>query len=281
MGNFRLVASSFFALTTLVACGDDGGTTTLIDSGIVDAPPVDSAPPIDQPPPITYDLSCHNNAAPTTIDATVTISGTTQAANIISQSLGPTDGVTLTACKGDCTAGNNLGQVGPTDTSGNFTTPALATNGVALDGYLRATKAAQWDTYLYPHAPLVTSLAGAPVLIVNDGLINLIGMFADPQIVGNGILGVAVTDCATAFTGVSGATINVTANGVAVGDPAFDVGALAGDMAAGFYLITNVPPGEVIVTATYNQGGTNYTFLVNNVTIYADALTTAQVRPGY
>ncbi|MFN0247505.1 MAG: hypothetical protein ACKV2T_11515 [Kofleriaceae bacterium] len=281
MGNIRLVASSLFALITLVACGDDGGTTTLIDSGIVDAPPVDSAPPIDQPPPITYDVSCHNNAAPTDIDATVTVSGTTQSANVVAMSLGPTDGVTLTACKGDCIAGNNLGQVGPTDATGNFTTPALATNGVALDGYLKATKAQQWDTYLYPHAALAKSLNGAPVLIVNQGLVNLIGMFVDAQELGNGILGVAITDCSTTTTGVSGATISVTAGGVAVGDPAFDVGALAGDQAAGVYLITNVPPGEVIVTATYNQGGTNYTFLANNVTIYANALTTAQVRPGY
>lgn len=281
MGNIRLLASSLFALTALVACGDDGGSTMIIDSGIVDAPPIDNAPPIDQPPPITYDVSCHGNAAPTTIAATVTVSGTTQAANVISMSLGPTDGVTLTACKGDCTAGNNLGQTGPTDSTGAFTTPALATNGVALDGYLKATKAGQWDTYLYPHAPLAASLGNAPVLIINQTLVGLIGMFADPQEAGNGILGVAVTDCSANFTGVSGATITVTSGGNAVGDPAFDVGALAGEMANGVYLITNVPPGEVIVTATYNQNGMDYTFLANNVTSYANALTTAQVRPGY
>lgn len=281
MGNIRLFAASLFALTTLVACGDDGGATTIVDSGIVDAPPIDNAPPIDQPPPITYDLSCHNNAAPTTIATTVTVSGTTQAANIISMSLGPTNGVTLVACKDDCAGPNNLGQTGPTDTSGNFTTPALATNGAALDGYLKATKSGQWDTYLYPHAPLAQDLSGAPVLIVNQGLVDLIGMFADEQMPGNGILGVAVTDCATPPVGVSGATITVTGTGGVVGDPAFDVGALAGDMAAGVYLITNVPPGEITVTANYTQNGTDYTFLVNGVTSYANALTTAQVRPGY
>ncbi len=281
MGNIRLLASSLFALTSLVACGDDGGANTPDALTIIDAPPVDQAPPIDQPPPITYDLSCHNNTAPTTIATTVTVSGTTQAANIISQSIGPTDGVTLVACKGDCVGPNNLGQTGPTMANGQFTTPALATNGTALDGYLKATKAGQWDTYLYPHAPLAQSLTGAPVLIINQQLVGLIGMFADPQVAGNGILGVAVTDCATPPVGISGATIAVTGTGGDVGDPAFDVGSLAGDMAAGTYLITNVPPGNVTVTASYSQNGTNYTFLVNGVTSYADALTTAQVRPGY
>jgi hypothetical protein len=106
-------------------------------------------------------------------------------------------------------------------------------------------------------------------------------MFATTQAGGNGILGVAITDCATPPVGISGATITVTAGGNAVGNDAFDVGAIAGDQAAGTYLITNVPPGEVVVTASYNQGGMNYTFLVNNVTSHADALTTAQIRPGY
>lgn len=284
MGNIRLFASSLFALTTLVACGDDGGTPMIVDSGIVDAPPVDNAPPIDQPPPITYDFSCYQNAAPTTIATTVTVSGTAQEVSLATQSLGPAAGVTVRACKGDCTGADDLGAAPVTTANGNFTTPTVATNGAAIDAYGKATKNGSWTTYIYPHAPLTDNLSGAPVLLLTQTLINFLPQLTggEGQMAGNGIVGVAATDCATPPVGVTGATVAVMSGSAAVGDDPYDVGALLGEDAAGVYLFTNVPPGTVSVTATYVQDGTTYTFLVNDaVGVFADSLTEAQIRPGY
>ncbi len=277
MGNIRLLASSLFALTSLVACGDDGGSNTPDALTIIDAAPVDQAPPIDQPPPITYDLACATNTTPPAVAQTIAVSGTV---NEVSMSgLSPLAGAVVKACKGDCTDANLLATAtpNPTDDTGNFTTGQIATNGTAIDGYLLITKSTHWPTRIYPFAPLTGNLSGAPTAMLTQQVIDLL-QFAglDPQVAGNGIVAVVVTDCAATPTGVGGATVSVTAGATAVGDDPFDAGAL--DPAfAGVYFVTNVPPGDVVVKASYQ--GTN--FLDNTATVVANGLTGAQMRPGY
>lgn len=278
MGNIRLLASSFFALTSLVACGDDGGATTIVDSGIVDAPPIDNAPPIDQPPPITYDFTCSTNTTPPAAAATITVSGT--ANEITFNGLEPLVGAVVKACKGDCMDANLLATATPNPTvaGGAFSTGAMATTGgAAIDGYLLITKSTHWPTRIYPFAPLTEDLLDVPTAMVTDALVGQLGLAGINQVDGNGIVAVLLSDCGTVPQGVGGAVVSVNVGSNEVGDDAFDASSFGDPTFAGVYLIPNVPPGDVVVKASFN--GTN--FLENTATVVADGLTGAQMRPGY
>ena len=166
MGQLRLVAVSLLAL---VACGDDGGATPQDGGGSADARPVD-ARPIDMPPEVTYDYSCPT-APPTDIATTVTVSGVAQ--QLSGTTNGPAEGVVITAYRINA-GGDQLVDTRPaTTTTGAFTTALIATNGTALNGYLKGTKATYWPTYLYPSSPLAQSLVGVPVIMINDANVEL------------------------------------------------------------------------------------------------------------
>lgn len=281
MGNSRLLASSLFALSMLVACGDDGGSPIIVDSGIADAPPVDSAPPIDQPPPVTYDFSCSTNTTPPAVATTVTVSGTVNEVSM--QGLTPLAGAAVKACKGDCVDANLLATAtpNPTTSTGDFTTGALTTNGTAIPGYLVITKSTHWPTRIYPFAPLAADLTDVPTAMVTTQVVNLLGLGGLPaQNKGNGIVAVLANDCSATLTGVGDADISLLNGTTPAGDPPFDVGGLLGAQFAGIYLITNVPPGEYTVKVSY-AGTTTTNFLDNHITVVADGLTGAQMRPGY
>lgn len=276
MGNLRRVSSALVMVVAAAACGDDGASNpdalVIIDAANPDAPNPDAPPPIDAP---NYDFSCYQNQAPTPA-ATVTISGTVQ--EFSGTSIAPAMGATVVTCTGDCQGANNLGSVGPTTVNGQFTTAPITTNGTAVEGYLRITKAGQWATYMYPDAPLAANVAGIPVLLLNNLIVSNLHLLItdEPQAAGNGLLAVAVTDCSTPPMGIDDATVTVTQNGVPVDDEPVGAGA-ASPQAAGAFLVTNVPPGDTTVTATYN----GMTFRTHVVRSYADALTITQVKPGF
>ena len=271
MGHLRPLAA--ILLLSVAACGDDGGSV------VQDAAPViiDSRPdsaPIDTTPPNNYDLSCYQNTAPTTAPATVTISGTTQ--DLTLQGPVALAGVTVKACKGDCLDANNLGSVGPTAANGAFATEALTTSGAPVSGYLVATAAGHLTTYLYPHAALDESLVGAPLVLVTPTVVGQLSFVTDAQESDKGLFGVAVTDCGGTPMPVAGATISIKQGGVEVGSDPFDVGALSPSL-AGTFLVTNIPVGDVTITATFD----GKTFLATTAKSYAGAVTTTQVKPGY
>lgn len=269
------ISTMFFA-----ACGDDGGNK-IVDAGPGDGgsnQPVDAradAPPVDADP--NLDFSCYGNTAPTTAPATVAISGTAQSFSPSGGS--PLGDVAIKACKGDCTGNDLLASTTSANGSGVFTTGDLPTGGAPLSGYLVAEKTGSdyLKTYVFPAAPLAANLSGVPVAMITHATLNQLSILGVEQDPANGIIGLAVTDCSTPFKGVTGATVTVKQGGVVVGDDTFDVGSLAGEQAAGTYLVPNVPPGQVEITVTY----AGMTFLANTVTSAADAETFANIRPGY
>ncbi len=277
MGNIRVLASSLFALTTLVACGDDGGAITIVDSGIVDAPPIDSAPPIDQPPPIEYDFSCFGNQ-PGTVAKAVTISGTAQEVYLAGTAPGirAVADAAIKVCTGDCEGDNELAALDPTGATGVFTTDAIPTAGAALPLYLSATRTGDLPTLLFPHTDVTSDVSDVPLLLVQSSLLQFLTFIGITQDPANGVVVVAVTDCSAGLQGVTGAVVEVTQGGNPVGDDPLDAGAFD-PMGAGVYLITNMPPGATLVTATMGTQG----FLDNDVTVAAGTVTAAQVRPGY
>ena len=277
LGKLRLIALSLVSLVSVAACGDDGGVTPQDAAGSADARPIDAAP-IDMPPEVPYDYSCPTTP-PTTIATTVTVSGVAQ--QLSGTTNGPATGVVIQAYRIDAGGDQLLDTTAGTPSNGAFTTALIATNGTALNGYLKGTKATYWPTYLYPASPLAQSLMGVPVIMINDANVMLAETLGQTdQLAGNGIVGVALTDCAATPAQIPNATIEVYSGSTRVGDDTLDVGAILGPNfpdVQGLYLVTNVPPGPVTVKATYYT----HTFLENDVKVYADSLTTAQIKPGY
>ena len=278
MGNLRAVLS--VALLSFAACGDDGGSAKPdapvihLDAAIDMAP---DTPPLPDAP--SYDFSCLNNAAPTTAAANVTVSGTAQEVVIqgTSPAIQPNANVSVKACKGNCAAGNNLGTT-TSASNGAYSTMALATGGVPLDGYLDATKTADRRTLVYPPSPLTADQGNVPLLMFSNAAINALNLFLlepDQNDTTNGIVGIIVTDCMnTPIT--TGAVVATKQNGSVVGDAPLDLGNLAAQ-GAGTYLITNVPAGDTEVSATVN----GMTFRAHTVGVIAGTTVTTGVRPGF
>jgi hypothetical protein len=278
MGNTKAIfatgATVFTAAVTIVACGSDhaapDAAIVLIDS------PVDMAPPIDSPPDApSFDFSCSGNAAPTP-DANVTISGTV---NEVGYSGGitfePLAGAAVDLCTGNCMGQNNLGS-GTTDGSGAFSFGPIATGGSAVDGYARVTNSGDRTILAFPAAPVAMDVQ-QPIITFQDLIISALGQAGCDQDAQNGMVAMFVTDCSNApISDSTNLTISAQQGGSNVGDPPLDAGAVS-SMAAGFFLICNVPPGTTTVTAKYGT----MDLRAHDVLVTAGTTTETIIRPGF
>ena len=251
----------------LAACGSDGK----VIPEPVDSQPADTQPPDTQPPPPdaqVLDTSCAANPAPTTATATVTASGT--ATEFSQGAQDPVLDATVEVCKGDC-AGNNLLDSTTTDAAGAFTTAAIATNSLPLDGYLKISKpkSGLLTTNVVPGEPIVADIANVPAVVISQAtldMLSLLGLTQDPT---KGLLLLAVTDCATQPIGGADVTLNTEGNVI-------DLGQLIAQ-AAGTYLVLDVPVGTTTVTVT--AGGT--AFRARDLPVFANEVSLTQVTPGF
>lgn len=277
-----LLASAIFVL---VACGDDGGSSNPTADAGFDAPtPSPDAKVWMDAPPLQGDFSCMGNSEPTTATAEVTLSGTVT--NVTSAGAIPQfdtlDGAELEACDAaaaNCAGPSSLG----TDTSaggGTFSIGPITTGGAPLDVYLAVTAPVSRDVFVYPAQPLVADQAAIPVLTFDPAVIPLLGLLpggCTQDDDGNGMLGVLVTDCANDPI-TDPVTVTVSQNGSPVTTiSVVDVSALSA-MAAGTYLVCNVPENaETTVGATYN----GVDLRAHDVRVVAGTTTMTQVRPGF
>jgi hypothetical protein len=278
MGNTKAIfatgATVFTAAVTIVACGSDhaapDAAIVLIDSPVDMAPPIDAAP--DAP---SFDFSCSGNAAPTP-DANVTVSGTV---NEVGYSGGitfdPLVGAAVELCTGNCMGQNNLGS-GTTDGSGGFSIGPIATGGSAVDGYARVTNTGDRTILAFPAAPVAMDIQ-QPIITFQDAIISALGNAGCAQDAQNGMVAMFVTDCSNAaISDSANLTISAQQGGSNVGDPPLDAGAVS-SMAAGFFLICNVPPGTTTVTAKYGT----MDLRAHDVLVTAGTTTETIVRPGF
>lgn len=273
---FSLRVHPVLALLLLVACG--GGSDSANDAGSGDdaASTIDAKVFMDAPPP-QFDFSCAGNAAPTTADATVTVSGTVQ--QLSGFSLVAVDGATVTACDatmGSCAGPSSDGSA-TSDTQGAWSIADIATGGTPLDEDIEMTKTGLRTTYVYPAAPLTTSQGGVPILTFDsqsEGTLNALGCDTDQAIVG-----LAVTDCMdTPITDTSNINLIVKQNGTPVsGAHVQDIGSLL-PAAKGTFLVCAVPANaSTEVSATYK----GMAFRAHNVRTVAGTTTATQLRPGF
>lgn len=281
MGNTRAFFATgttvFTAAVTIIACGSDhkanpDAPVVLIDAPI-DSKVIDAAP--DGP---MFDFSCMGNSAPA-VNANVTVSGAVEEIGFSggSPTIMPLSGAAVTLCKGNCQgAGNNLGS-GTTDGSGDFSIGPIATGGTAINGYARVTHSGDRDILGFPAAPVATDIT-QPVITFQNTLITLLGNVGCTQSANNGMVAVFVTDCMSKpLSDSANVTLSVQQGGSNVGDPPIDAGTLS-SMAAGFYLICNVPPGA---TTTVGAKYMNTSLLAHDVMVTAGTTTETIVRPGY
>ncbi len=271
MGNLRAVLS--VALLSLAACGDDGGSAKP-DAPIIHLDAAIDAVPDAPPAPDarTYDFSCLNNTAPTTADATITVSGT--ASTLSGMAMNPADNVTLEARLVSTDA--VLDSDGPTSATGAWSLGPVP--GVTpVDAYIRATRSGSGNertTLLYTPQPLRTSQTMVPVLLISDTQLNALTMGALTQEANKGFFGVIVMDCAG--TPIDGASLSVKQGGTEVGT-SFDVGQFASQL-AGNWFVFNVPVSDnTVVNASYN----GMSFRAHSVKSAAQTTTTTIVRPGF
>lgn len=278
------------ALLGLTACGSDSKDTPIDGPPIklLDAPP-DAAPDAFIPPPPdappVYDFSCAGKPLPTTAPDPVHVSGSTQEISI--SGLKAAAGLNIQSFK---SGSANALDTTTSDSMGNFMTGALATGGVPLDGYVRASSgttagSTQYrTTYLYPSSPLAADLTGAPVIVITPQTFSQLGSFlggGTQDDTNNGALLVLVQDCSS--TQMNGATLSVKQNDATVGT-IIDLGAASGQaQAAGLFFVYNVPAGTTTVSATYN----GMTLRAHNVVAYKNSstdpngtITLTNVTPG-
>jgi hypothetical protein len=278
MGNkkafFAISATALAAAGTFVACGSDKAATpdapVVIHDSPIDTKVIDAAP--DAP---SFDFSCAGNSAPVPAD-NVTVSGIVEEVGYNgSVTYMPLPGATVDFCTGNCTGQNALGS-GTTDGSGNFSIGPTATGGTAIDGYVKITHTGDRTIMGFPASPIAADVV-QPIITFSNLVIGGLSMVGCTQSAQNGMIGVLITDCMEKpISDSSSLTISVQQNGSNVGDAPLDASAL-NPMAAGFFLICNVPPGTTTVNATYS----GMTLRAHDVTSSAGTTTETIVRPGF
>lgn len=163
-----------------------------------------------------------------------------------------------------------------TDASGNYSL-MLATNGVALDGYLKGTLSGFVDTYLYPPKPLAENFDMASINMINQATLDFLSDTAckNRQESAKGAVAVIVADAQR--MAVAGATVSSTPAAVKYcynqgGFP--NTNAVMTDTDGIAYMI-NLPPGDVSVSAAKSGS----TFSSHSVNARAGALTTTVIQP--
>ena len=228
----------------LVACGGGGTSGNATEAGVVDGP-----------------------VAPTMI----TISGTAS-----SRGLGgttPVDAATIAAYR-------NTDEATPvamttTNAQGNFSL-TFDTGGMALVGFLKATKNGFAATYVYSPDPLAADTTGIPVNMLTSGNYDTIYTITQTsQMANTGTVAVIVRDAA--MMPVAGATVSSmpAATYKYNGSNGLPNANASSTQADGTGYMLNAMPGPITVTASK----TGLTFRSFPVKAFADSLTTTLIIP--
>jgi hypothetical protein len=250
--------SYLVALSALAACGGDSNNNNQNDAA-VDAS-VDAA--IDAPP------------APQTI----TLTGTVTERNL--QGSVAVSGAAVEAF-------SNADEATPvatatTDAQGNFTL-TVETGGVALAGYLKASRQNLKDSYLYPPTFIEGDIAMIPILMVNAGTYDALSTLAQGnQMSQNGLIALQVVDGIPPDANpVEGATVSSNpAAGVvrysnAQGLPSSQAQATGTD---GIAYLFNVPPNVPVEVSAAKAGSTFASHTVAKAR--PDSLTLTFIQPA-
>jgi len=210
--------------------------------------------------------------ASTNIPAMVTITGTAQTVSALGNM--PAAGLTIEAYSN---ADENTPVATTTsDAQGNYTL-VVTTNGMALDGYIKATGNNLLDTYLYPPAPLTADFDGASINMVSPTTFDLLAntLCRGNQDAAKGTIAVLVEDASG--NPVTGATIASNPAATATcydGNNGLPSSSATATASSGLGYLFNVTG-----SATVSADASGTTFQSHGVVARAGALTTTLVEP--
>jgi hypothetical protein len=221
--------------------------------------------------------ACSNNktnppadAAPN-VPAMITVSGTATQQGAGSSM--PAQGVAVAAFKNSDE--NTPVAMTTTDAMGNYTL-TIMTGGKPLDGFVKATKTGNADTYLYPPAPLVADFTNASINELDTNLFMTVAQTIGRGQAGQGMIALEVFD--TTMMPVAGVAVTSTPaaahTGYTGGAPLNlpDITLMA-TIADGRAFLFGLAPGAVMVSATK----TGATFKSHSLNVHADAFTTTVI----
>ncbi|MFO0618698.1 MAG: hypothetical protein U0414_39260 [Polyangiaceae bacterium] len=192
-------------------------------------------------------FDCLGDPLPTTAPAVIDLGG--DVSGIDGASTSKVMGAKVELFKNDVLASTTT-----SGAMGVFSFLDVATNGMPVDGYLRASDPKFLDTYVYPPYPLAKDTPNAAVLLVSPSTITLLSMIGLPaQNPQNAFVGILVVDCDG--NPVEGATVSTNPPGtVKYGMGMLPSNSATSTGADGLAYVFNVPAGPVVVDA---MAGTN------------------------
>jgi hypothetical protein len=243
------------ALILIAACG--GGSTSNPDApkSTIDAPgAIDAKIFMDAPPVV------NNN---------ITVSGIASASGQTTST--PLAGVVVGFYK----TGNDTAIATMTTTATGAYTFSIPTNGMVVDGYLKATKSGYADNFLYPAAPLQADfpMADSNLVTTSDfsGLTILTGQMSTNGFIAATVLdatGTAVMGAKVTSTPASGSYAYSDSNGIPT--------STTGTNTDGRAFFINVPPGAPVAISATKTGTA---FKSHSLTGHPNALTTTIIIP--
>lgn len=211
--------------------------------------------------------------APSNIPAEITISGV--AAQKDAGGTTPKMGVMISAYRN---SDQNTPVVMTTSDAAGMYSLTIPTNGMPVDGYVKATLSGVFDTYLYPPKALSEDFSGASIYMVDmstaDTLSSL--LCGSQQDYSKGVVAILVVD--EANNPVEGAMVMSTPAAVKTcfnGDSGFPDKTKNMTAADGIAYLLNLPTGDVSVTASKS----GLTFPSHTVNARAGVLTTTVIQP--
>jgi hypothetical protein len=210
--------------------------------------------------------------APPNVPAMITVSG--MATERSAGGTAPLNGVMVGAYRNSDP--NTAVVMAMSDATGMYSLN-IPTNGMPLDGFVKATYNGVLDTYLYPPKPLVADFASASIFMVSANTLDLLSnlLCRSQQDLAKGVVAVLVSDSANAP--VAGATVSSTPAAVKYcynmgGSPSMSATMTDAD---GIGYMLNVTAGEVTVMASKS----GLTFSSHKVNARAGTLTTTVIQP--
>jgi hypothetical protein len=284
------VRTTLVALLGVAACGGSDSSKQ-VDAGTQTADAPADAKVFEDAPAPTYDFSCKSSSAPTTAATSITLSGTVQHLDLVgtTPSATPVDGSVVKVCTDGSLCINAMSGERAraySDATGAFALGPIdnAPNPAPLDVFLRMASGNVRTTLVYPPSPWIADQANIPILSLSSNVMTALGVACGHSDTGNGLVAVAITDCANKpITDTQNVKITITQNGAAVPTVSvFDLGGLSSQF-AGTFFVCSVPAnstsflGATTISAAY-KGMPMLDVLVR---IQQGGTTATVVRPGY
>lgn len=238
------------------------------DTGARDSGAIVDAGAKDTGPVVTGNFACAGASLPTTAPASITVGG-----RVVDQSTGGATALSDVAFSAYPTQTSTTASSNATSGGTGAFSIVIGTGGVPVDGYLKATKSGEMDTYLYPNAPLAADASNLAVVMITPDTLTLLQLGASAtQDADKGLVAVVVLDCDG--NPVQGATVSIGSATIRYDGAAGPSATAAATGADGIAYAFNVPAGDATVSAMAGTVALRTHHLVSRTGVFTTTLVT-------